>query len=95
MLGFDSIPLIIEVIGIVTIVTTCLLMHLIMKKSYEDTDRPTFHHLIHDQYYSKQLDKFLKEQDQKNETVRDLFLNKHDAIKFICGCLFYTLKACI
>ncbi|EJW85175.1 hypothetical protein WUBG_03915 [Wuchereria bancrofti] len=72
MLDFDSVPLIIEVIGIIATITTCLLMHFIMQKSYEDADRPTFHHLIHDQYYSKQLDKFLNEQDKKNETARDL-----------------------
>lgn len=65
--GFDCVPLIIEVIGIITTVTTCLLMHFILKDSYEDTNWPTFHHLIHDQYYSKQLDRFLNDLDRKKD----------------------------
>ncbi|VDO26981.1 unnamed protein product [Brugia timori] len=95
MLDFDFVPLIIEVIGIIATVAMCLLMHFIMQKFYEDADRPTFHHLIHNQYYSKQLDKFLNEQDKKNETARDLFSNKRDTVKFIRECLSCTLKACI
>ncbi|VDK79872.1 unnamed protein product [Litomosoides sigmodontis] len=65
--GFDSIPLIIEVAGIITTATTCLLMHFILKDSYEDTSWPTFHHLIHNQYYSKQLDRFLNDLDRKKD----------------------------
>ncbi|KAL3997146.1 hypothetical protein ACH3XW_9650 [Acanthocheilonema viteae] len=90
--GFDSIPLIIEVVGIITTVATCLLMHFILKKSYEDTDRPTFHHLIHDQYYSKQLDEFLNDRDGKNETVIiptefSIFMNESNMIVGV-----YTFK---
>ncbi|OZC08750.1 HMG box [Onchocerca flexuosa] len=69
--GFDSVPLIIELIGIVTTVITCLLMHFIMKESYEDIDRPTTHHLIHHKYYSKQLNQLLNEQDRRKKRVRD------------------------
>ncbi|KAK6105485.1 HMG (high mobility group) box family protein [Brugia pahangi] len=95
ILDFDFVPLIIEVIGIIATVAMCLLMHFIMQKFYEDADRPTFHHLIHNQYYSKQLDKFLNEQDKKNATARDLFSNKRDTVKFIRECLSCILKACI
>uniref|UniRef100_A0A0R3RL75 HMG box domain-containing protein n=1 Tax=Elaeophora elaphi TaxID=1147741 RepID=A0A0R3RL75_9BILA len=86
---FHSIPLIIEVVGIITTVAACLLMHCALKKSCENTDRPTFHHLIHDQYYTKQLDEFLNEQDGKNETVRDPFPNIVKPIREH----FCTLKA--
>uniref|UniRef100_A0A8R1TMS6 Uncharacterized protein n=1 Tax=Onchocerca volvulus TaxID=6282 RepID=A0A8R1TMS6_ONCVO len=65
--SFDSVPLIIEVIGIVTTVITCLVMHFIMKETYEDIDRPTTHHLIHHKYYSKQLNQLLNEQDRRKK----------------------------
>lgn len=95
VLRSDSIPLIIEVVGIITTVTTCLLMHLIMKKSHKDADRPTFHHLIHQQYYNEQLDKFLNEQAKRNEVVRDLLpWHKRDSVKSMRECLFAILKAC-
>lgn len=50
-------------------------MHFVLQKPYEDIDRLTFHHLVHDQYYNKQLDEFLSDQDRKNETVCNLFSN--------------------
>ncbi|KAM3722311.1 Thrombin-like enzyme catroxobin-1 [Dirofilaria immitis] len=80
MLDFDCIPLLIEVIGIIITIATCIVMHLIMKKSYENIDRPTIHHLIHDKYYNKQLNEFLNEHDRKRKILRDVS-NKREMLR--------------
>ncbi|VDK27637.1 unnamed protein product [Gongylonema pulchrum] len=68
--SFDSVPLIIECVGLACGLIACVAMHCLLKRIYEsDDDGPTIHHLIHDKIYNSQLLQFLQRQERHNVQV--------------------------